>query len=101
MDVSAVTSADVASPQTSGVSPAVAAQRRQLVQAGRAVNESGLLGSNQIVFSVDSQTHRPIIRIEDPVTHEVVLQIPPEYLLRLAQDLGAKSSETESGSADR
>jgi|SRR5580658_4873549 uncharacterized FlaG/YvyC family protein len=100
MDLSAVTSADVGSPQTSVVSSGVAAQRRQLVQAARAVNESGLLGSNQIVFSVDSQTHRPVIRIEDPETHEVVLQIPPEYLLQLAQDLGAKPSETEADSAD-
>jgi len=48
---------------------------------------------------VDSQTHRPVIRIEDPDTHEVVLQIPPEYLLRLAQDLG-RSSDTSSDSAD-
>jgi len=99
MDISAVTTADVASPQSTGVSSQDIAQRRQLLQAGKAVNESGLLGGNQIVFSVDSQTHRPVIRIEDPETHEVVLQIPPEYLLRLAQDLG-NSSETSSDSAD-
>ncbi len=99
MEISAVTTADVLSPQATGVSSQDIAQRRQLVQAGKSVNESGLLGGNQIVFSVDSQTRRPVIRIEDPETHEVVLQIPPEYLLRLAQDLG-NSSETKSDSAD-
>jgi len=99
MDVSAVTTADFALPQASGISSQDIAQRRQLLQATKSVNESGLLGDNQIVFSVDSQTHRPVIRIEDPDTHEVVLQIPPEYLLRLAQDLG-RSSDTSSDSAD-
>ena len=65
-----------------------AAQRRQLLQATKAVNESGVLGQNQLVFLLDRQTHRAVIRVEDRTTHQVVTQIPPEYVLRLAQDLG-------------
>jgi len=41
---------------------------------------------------VDRQTRRPIIRVEDRDTHEVVLQLPPEYVLRLADSLRSKSS---------
>ena len=70
------------------------AQRRQVIQAAKTVNESGALGRNQLVFSVDSQTHRPIIRVEDRETHEVVLQIPPEYVIRLAENLGSGLTET-------
>jgi len=63
------------------------------MQAAKAINESGELGKNQLVFSVDRQTHRPIIRVEDRETHEVVFQIPPEYLIRLAENLGSGSPE--------
>jgi len=87
-------------PQASHVAPAEAAQRRQLIQAGTIVNESGSLGKNQIVFSVDRATHRPIIRIEDRVTHEVILQLPAEYLLRLAADIRSDSAQVTPLSAD-
>jgi uncharacterized FlaG/YvyC family protein len=87
-------------PQTSHVPQAEAAQRRQLIEAGKTVNESGSLGKNQIVFSVDRATHRPIIRIEDRVTHEVILQLPAEYLLRLAADIHSDSAQVTSLSAD-
>ena len=73
--------------QAPPVAAAEAAQRRELIQAARSVNESGLLGHNQLVFLIDRATHKPVIRVEDPETHEVVLQLPPDYVLRLAQDL--------------
>jgi len=75
------------------VPPEQAAQRRQVVQAARSINDSGALGRNELVFSVDSATHRPIIRVEDRETHEVILQIPPEYVLRLAQNLNTGGAE--------
>jgi len=77
-----------ASPQ---VSVQEAAQRRQLLQAAKSVNESGVLGQNQIEFRLDRQTHRAIIRVVDRTTQQVVSQIPPEYVLRLAQDLGSSA----------
>jgi flagellar protein FlaG len=73
------------SPQVSMVETA---QRRQLLEAAQSVNESGVLGQNQLVFSLDRQTHRAVIRVVDRTTQQVVSQIPPEYVLRLAQDLG-------------
>lgn len=87
-------------PQASQVAAPEAAQRRQLIQASRSVNESGLLGHNELVFLIDRATHRPIIRVEDRETHEVVLQLPPEYVLRLADAISTGSLQTPSISAD-
>ncbi len=76
------------------------AQRRELVQAAKSVNSSGVLGQNQLVFSVDRATHRLIIRVEDRDTHEVLLQLPPEYVMRLAQDVGTGSAHILQAAAD-
>ncbi len=104
MDVSsinpAVVTADYSATQPRTVPHQEAAQRRQLIQAAKSVNDSGILGHNQLVFLIDSQTHRPIIRVEDSETHEVLVQIPPEYVLRLAEDLRASSVETTPSEAD-
>jgi uncharacterized FlaG/YvyC family protein len=88
-------------PQATSPAATESAQRRALMQAARSVNDSGQLGHNQVVFSIDRATHRPIIRIEDRETHEVVLQVPPEYVLRLAQDLHVGSAQTTTAGADK
>jgi flagellar protein FlaG len=77
--------------QASPVSVQEAAQRRQLLQAAKSVNESGVLGQNQLEFLLDRQTHRAVIRVVDRTTQQVISQIPPEYVLRLAQDLGSSA----------
>ena len=51
------------------------------------MNESGALGKDQLVFMVDAKTHRPIIRVQDRETNEVVMQIPAEVVLQIAQNL--------------
>lgn len=86
--------------QAPPVAAAEVAQRREVMQAAKSVNESGLLGQNQLVFMVDRATHRPVIRVEDRDTHEVVMQLPPEYVLRLAQDLHTGSAQITTPSAD-
>lgn len=104
MDISAIN--PVADSRSHAQEPArtvpahEAVQRRQLIQASRSVNDSGILGQNQLVFLIDSQTHRPVIRVENRETHEVVAQIPPEYVLRLAEDLHASAVETMAAEAD-
>ena len=96
MDISSVKPIGYSLPPTPVVAQEEAAQRQKLVQAAKAVNASGTFGRNQLVFMVDRATHRPIIRVVDPDTHEVLLQLPPEYVLRLAQDLGAGSHTSQS-----
>jgi uncharacterized FlaG/YvyC family protein len=88
-------SSPAVSSQTAQVSVQEAAQRRQLLQAAKSVNESGVLGQNQLVFLLDPQTHRAVIRVVDRTTQQVVSQIPPEYVLRLAQDLGTSAKVME------
>jgi uncharacterized FlaG/YvyC family protein len=39
------------------------------------------------VFSVDSELGRPVVRVVDSTTHEVIRQIPNEVALRLARNL--------------
>jgi len=100
MEISSIKPNVGVTPHTPPVAPSEAAERRQLMQATRSVNQSGLLGQNEVVFLVDRATHRPIIRVEDRETHEVVLQLPPEYVLRLAQDIRTGSVQISSPLAD-
>ena len=65
----------------------IQAENRQVVQAVRAVNASGKLGVNDLTFSLDRYTRRPVVKLVNWQTNEVVEQIPNEQVLRLAQDL--------------
>jgi uncharacterized FlaG/YvyC family protein len=100
MDIASIKPSGYSLPPTPAVPPEEVSQRRELVQATRSINSSGVFGQNQLVFMMDRVTHRPIIRVEDRDTHEVVLQLPPEYVLRLAQDLDTGSAHTSQPSAD-
>ncbi len=65
-----------------------APQRAELIQAVKTVNESNTLGeNNELTFVLDRATHRTLTRIIDRRTQEVVMQIPPEYVLRLAEQI--------------
>ncbi len=80
---------DYSPPQSAPPATVEAVQRREVVAAARSINASGYLGQNQIVFVVERGTNRAILRVVDRETNEVVLQLPPEYVLRLAQELKA------------
>ena len=70
------------------LSPEMRAKQAQLVRAVEAVNEARLFGENsELTFSLDRETRRPVMKIVDRETQEVIRQIPPEYVLRLAEDL--------------
>ena len=91
MDITALQPAATSRAASSQVTLEEAAQRRQLLQAAQSVNQSGVLGQNQLVFLLDRQTHQAVIRVVDRTTQQVVSQIPPEYVLRLAQNLGSSA----------
>ncbi len=64
------------------------AETREIVRAVRALNRSEMFGQdNELLFQRDRQTQRMVLRIVNRQTNEVISQIPPEYVLRLAQDL--------------
>jgi len=65
----------------------IQSENRQIIQAVRAVNASESLGQNELTFSLDPRSRRPIVKIVNRETKEVVDQIPSEVILRLAEDL--------------
>ena len=70
------------------VSPEIVAENRQLIQAVKAVNQAELFGNNsELRFSLDKATQRPVAKLIDRETKEVIQQIPPEYVLRMAAEL--------------
>ena len=75
--------------QTPGqvLSPRERAEQARLIQAVKSVNQSGVFGgSDELTFASDPESGRPIIRLVNKETKEVVRQIPAEYLRRLSED---------------
>jgi flagellar protein FlaG len=69
-----------------------ASQNRQVVQAVKALNKSEMFGEdNGLDFQTDPVSKRLVVRVVNRTTGEVISQIPPEYVLRLADDLKQKS----------
>ncbi|HEY6390301.1 MAG TPA: flagellar protein FlaG [Bryobacteraceae bacterium] len=99
MDIS-IKSGGYLPPQAPPRATVEAVQHREVIEAARSINASGYLGQNQIVFVMERGTHRAIMRVVDRETNEVLLQLPPEYVLRLAQELNAGSALTNTHSAD-
>ena len=65
-----------------------AAENREVVQAVKALNGTEMFGQeNDLVFQKDLQTQRMVIKVINRKTKDVVSQIPPDYVLRLAEDL--------------
>ena len=62
-------------------------QRRELVKAVNALNQTELYGeNNELTFALDRHSQKPVIRLVDRKTREVVRQIPSEQVLRRADD---------------
>jgi uncharacterized FlaG/YvyC family protein len=89
MDISSINSAVNFSVPTDAGSPRpVSPDQRHLIQAVKAVNGSELFGQeNEVTFIVDRVTRRPVVRIVNRKSGQVVDQIPAEYVLRLAEEL--------------
>jgi uncharacterized FlaG/YvyC family protein len=61
---------------------------RQIVTAIRGLNKTELLGQGrELAFVRDPNTQKPIIQILDRDSGEVIDQLPPETILRLAADI--------------
>ena len=68
-----------------------ATERRELVKAIKAINATEFFGENyELTFVMDRETHRPLMRIVDRQTREVIRQLPPEYTLRLAKEMRSR-----------
>lgn len=68
----------------------IAAENRQVVMAIKALSGAELFGhDNELTFQVDQRTRRILVRLVNRKTGEVVSQLPPEYVLRLAGERDA------------
>jgi uncharacterized FlaG/YvyC family protein len=86
MEITSTNPASAALLEATAVRPATAAENRQVVLAIEALNGAGLFGrDNELTFQIDQRTRRILVRIVNRKTGEVVSQLPPEYVLRLAE----------------
>lgn len=91
MEISAIDRAspiNVAALAVETRSPELRAENRELIRAVRKVNEAEKFGNDsELTFLLDRETGRPVVRIIDKKTREVIQQFPPEYVLRMADEL--------------
>ena len=63
-------------------------RRKMWFRPSRPSTQSALFGQQyELTFDMDRESHRALLRLVDRNTREVVRQIPPEYVLRLAREL--------------
>ena len=75
--------------------------RRQIIAAVRSVNRAELLGDNrELAFRMDRESQRPVVQVLDRETKEVILQVPPAYLLRALEDLNLDRNHDEPGTLE-
>jgi flagellar protein FlaG len=92
MNISSVNPVAVPPAATSVKTPEDVSQRARVVEAVKVVNESNTLGeNNELTYVLDRASGRTLTRVIDRKTQEVVLQIPTESVLRLAQQLKQNS----------
>lgn len=65
-----------------------ATDRQAIVQALRVLSQANVFGENrELTFALDPSTRRTVIHVIDRETGDTVMQLPPEYVVRLAASL--------------
>lgn len=60
-------------------------ENRELIRSVQSIDASEMFGEgHELTFALDPDTKRPVVRVVNQQTHEILWQAPPEYLLRLA-----------------
>lgn len=59
----------------------------QLAQAVKSLNKAMETRSQGLEFSIDSDSHRTVVKVVDQKTKDVIRQIPSEEALQIAQAL--------------
>jgi uncharacterized FlaG/YvyC family protein len=98
MDITAVNRSLPIAPAPAAATPVEnSPSNRDVVQAVKALNGTDMFGENELTFQKDPQTHRMVIKIINRDTQEVVMQIPPEYVVQLAEDIKLPAAHAASG----
>jgi len=76
------------------------AENRELVQTVKQINASELFGEDrELTFGRDQDTHRPVIRVVNRQTRQVMMQLPPDYVLELARSLADAADVGQPGAS--
>jgi hypothetical protein len=63
------------------------ADRRNLVRAVKGIEPAKLFGENsELTFVFDRETRKTLVRVLDRNTREVLMQLPPEYVVEMARE---------------
>jgi len=61
-------------------------ENREMIQTVKRIADTELMGQDtELTFALDRDTKRPVVRGINRQTGEIVWQMPPEYVLALAQ----------------
>jgi len=90
MDVASVSHPEQALPAVpETANPNWLVENRELIRNVKSIDATGLFGDGrELTFGLDRETRKPVIRVVDSQTNEVLWQAPPEYVLRMAEALG-------------
>jgi uncharacterized FlaG/YvyC family protein len=78
----------VSAPTETTKAPDDEASRRALIQAVRAINATELLGQEaELTFVIDRTSGRAVARIVNRSTRELIKEIPPESVFKLAEEI--------------
>ena len=73
-----------------GVPATLTPEQRDLIQAVKAIDSAELFGhNNELTFVFDRDSRRTLVRVVDRSTHEVILQVPAERVIEMAQEANA------------
>lgn len=91
--------AEKAATTSSSVTQARQAQQQKqgLDQAVAKVNELFQAEQRKLSFSVNDKTHDVVIEVRDAETDEVIRQIPPEFVVKLAEQMHEMSADESVG----
>ena len=81
--VLAAMNAEKSDPAKQGGKP----DRRQVADAVKDMNEFLQMVRRTLVFTVDEDSGRTVVQIKDADTNQVIRQIPPENMLKLAKEM--------------
>jgi uncharacterized FlaG/YvyC family protein len=92
MNISSIdNSAHISAPTEPSPARPVTGDQRTLIQAVKAVNAAQSFGpENETTYKVDRSTQQLVVRVVNRKTNDVVMQIPAEYLLRMAEELNGR-----------
>jgi flagellar protein FlaG len=60
---------------------------KELEQLSKQLNEELNVFNTRVAFSIDDKTKKTVVKIIDSSNNEVIRQVPPDYLLKISQNI--------------